>query len=340
MALGGVAVALGMTACGGSSGDSGDSQASLDKGLEGSSQSAACKAQPAKGGTLVYARQQLTENLNTLELVNGNGDIFASNQLFNGLTRPDPKGSATVQPAVAEKWEVSDDGKTYTFHIREGIKFSDGSPVTAEDVKFSLDRFGDPKINQTLAAVAVGYGSQRGRRRLDREGQPPVPGRRVPVQHQHLPRRSSSPRTRSRRRARRSGRTRSAPARSSSRSSSAARTSPSSATPTTGRPASRTSTRSASTSRPTPTAGCCRCSDGQAQIADGVPFSQVNDLKGDKDLTLQTAKVPLFVGAVVQPQAQAARRPPGAPGACSTRSTGGDQQGDLPRRRHDPRTAS
>src|SRR5690349_24994184 len=105
--------AMMLTACGGGSsggsgaGGGGGAKVSLSKSLEGASKAPACQGSPVTGGTLVYARQQTTENLDTLKLVNGNGDIFASNLLFQGLTRPDPKGTPTVQPAVAEKWEVS-----------------------------------------------------------------------------------------------------------------------------------------------------------------------------------------------------------------------------------------
>ncbi len=58
--------------------------------------------------------------------------------IFEGLTRYQSDGS--VAPALAESWDVSGDGTVYTFHLREGVKFHDGTEMTAEDVKFSLDR--------------------------------------------------------------------------------------------------------------------------------------------------------------------------------------------------------
>lgn len=58
--------------------------------------------------------------------------------VFEGLTRIGSGGE--VQPALAESWEISEDGTTYTFKLREGVKFHDGSDLTAEDVVFSLDR--------------------------------------------------------------------------------------------------------------------------------------------------------------------------------------------------------
>ena len=63
--------------------------------------------------------------------------------IFEGLTRLDPK---TLQPlpGVAESWDVSDDKKTYTFHLRKNAKWSNGEPVTAHDFIYSMRRFLDP----------------------------------------------------------------------------------------------------------------------------------------------------------------------------------------------------
>ncbi|MEO0909654.1 MAG: ABC transporter substrate-binding protein, partial [Pseudomonadota bacterium] len=58
--------------------------------------------------------------------------------VFEGLTRIGPDGS--VQPGLAESWEVTEDGKVYVFKLRSGVKFHDGSDFEASDVKFSLDR--------------------------------------------------------------------------------------------------------------------------------------------------------------------------------------------------------
>ncbi|MCD1625174.1 ABC transporter substrate-binding protein [Seohaeicola saemankumensis] len=58
--------------------------------------------------------------------------------VFEGLTRFGPDGA--VNPGLAESWEISEDGTVYTFKLREGVTFHDGSTMDAEDVKFSLDR--------------------------------------------------------------------------------------------------------------------------------------------------------------------------------------------------------
>ena len=58
--------------------------------------------------------------------------------IFEGMTRIGASGE--VLPALAESWEISDDGKVYTFKLRTGVKFHDGTDFDAEDVKFSYER--------------------------------------------------------------------------------------------------------------------------------------------------------------------------------------------------------
>lgn len=62
--------------------------------------------------------------------------------MFEGLTRKDANN--VDQPAVAEKWDISEDGKTYTFTLRQDAKWSNGDPVTAKDFEFSWKRVLDP----------------------------------------------------------------------------------------------------------------------------------------------------------------------------------------------------
>jgi peptide/nickel transport system substrate-binding protein len=152
----GVGIVLLLSACGSSSSSS--TKASL-AGSSGVSTSAACTATPVNGGNLVYERQASTETLDPLNPKNGNGDIFTYNQIYSGLVRSDPTGQTNkIVPSLAERWTVSSDGKTYTFFLRPGLKFSNGQPVTADDVVWTLNRFGNPKINTIMAAVAGGFG--------------------------------------------------------------------------------------------------------------------------------------------------------------------------------------
>ncbi|MEO3431603.1 ABC transporter substrate-binding protein [Inquilinus sp. CAU 1745] len=62
--------------------------------------------------------------------------------IYDGLVRF-ADGTLEVEPALAESWEISEDGKTYTFHLRDGVTFHDGSPFNAEAVKFNFDRMLD-----------------------------------------------------------------------------------------------------------------------------------------------------------------------------------------------------
>jgi len=72
-----------------------------------------------------------------------NGSIYAIAQICEPLVSADKTGTGLV-PGLAESWTKSDDGLTYTFKLRADLKFSDGTPVTAEDVKFSLGKVMDP----------------------------------------------------------------------------------------------------------------------------------------------------------------------------------------------------
>ncbi|MFW5828416.1 MAG: ABC transporter substrate-binding protein [Alkalispirochaeta sp.] len=62
--------------------------------------------------------------------------------LYDGLVRFQD-GSLAVEPALATNWEISDDGTVYTFELREGVNFHDGTPFNAEAVKFNFDRMLD-----------------------------------------------------------------------------------------------------------------------------------------------------------------------------------------------------
>src|SRR3990172_5895419 len=59
--------------------------------------------------------------------------------IHDALAKPMP--GQTMAPGLAESWSVSKDGRVYDFVLRQGIKFHNGEPVTAEDVKFSLERY-------------------------------------------------------------------------------------------------------------------------------------------------------------------------------------------------------
>ena len=62
-------------------------------------------------------------------------------QVYDTLLYMDMSGSKDPEPRLAETWDVSDDGMTYTFHLRKDATFHDGTPVTAQDVVFSLELY-------------------------------------------------------------------------------------------------------------------------------------------------------------------------------------------------------
>ncbi len=101
------------------------------------------QAAPVRGGKLIYARYADSLELDPV-WTDANVDIWVMSSIYETLLFPTPDGLG-VQPGLATKWAVSDGGKTLTLTLRQGVKFSDGAAMTAEDVKFSLDRARHPK---------------------------------------------------------------------------------------------------------------------------------------------------------------------------------------------------
>ena len=96
------------------------------------------------------------------------GSASAIAQVFEGLTTFDMNNK--VQPALADSWQTSEDGRKITFHLRPGITFSDGSPITAQDVVDNWLRLMDPEQPSPLFSLiadvdgALDYVSGRGAR--------------------------------------------------------------------------------------------------------------------------------------------------------------------------------
>ena len=74
--------------------------------------------------------------------------------IFECLLTVDQEGKSA--PGQAESWEVSDDGLTWTFHLRDGLKWSDGSDLTAEDFVYSWKRVCDPEVAAPYAETVLG----------------------------------------------------------------------------------------------------------------------------------------------------------------------------------------
>src|SRR6201987_4263987 len=89
------------------------------------------------------------------------GTLGAMAGMFDNLIRHDPRdGGKTIIPDLAHSWEISNDGKTYTFFLRKGVQFHDGAELTAEDVKATFDRIAKPpsgvSIPRSILFRAVG----------------------------------------------------------------------------------------------------------------------------------------------------------------------------------------
>ncbi|GAW92861.1 peptide ABC transporter substrate-binding protein [Calderihabitans maritimus] len=89
-------------------------------------------------------RYNLATEPETLDpaLATGQPELTAINAFFEGLTRLDE--SYEPQPAMAESWDISEDGLVYTFHLRDGIKWTNGDPVTAYDFEYAWKRVLNP----------------------------------------------------------------------------------------------------------------------------------------------------------------------------------------------------
>src|SRR5262249_59559245 len=97
-------------------------------------------AQP--GGTLVAALVAEPVNLDPPQVTDLNS-LRVSRRIAETLVAF-AEESTQIAPGLAESWTISKDGLTYTFKLRRGIKFHDGTPLNAEAVKFSIERQFNP----------------------------------------------------------------------------------------------------------------------------------------------------------------------------------------------------
>jgi peptide/nickel transport system substrate-binding protein len=100
---------------------------------------------PVKGGWIVERLSADIDSLNAITLESGDAQMI-NEYITEGLLRQN-KTTLKLEPCLAESYEISPDQMTYTFHLRHGVKWQDGEPFTADDVKFSFDRLMDPKVD-------------------------------------------------------------------------------------------------------------------------------------------------------------------------------------------------
>ena len=97
---------------------------------------------PKKGGTLIWGHSETTQGLD-IQTVGAAASLRVLQNIHCSLVTID-KGFNII-PMLAEKFDTSPDLLTYTFHLRPGVKFHDGKPMTSADVKYSFDRCRNPK---------------------------------------------------------------------------------------------------------------------------------------------------------------------------------------------------
>lgn len=127
-----------------------------DTGTTGSVDSTGEKVTDNGGSTEgTYFNHLLDNEPNTLDAQRGS-DIYG-NKIVNNINEPllrmgeKEDGTNEILPAAAEKYEVSDDGLVYTFHLREGMKWEDGEPLTAKDFEYGIKRAVDPATGSEMA---------------------------------------------------------------------------------------------------------------------------------------------------------------------------------------------
>jgi peptide/nickel transport system substrate-binding protein len=101
--------------------------------------------QPVQGDWVIQRIDSDLDSLNPLTLETANGQVI-SGEVNEGMLQMN-NFSLKLEPCLAESWEISPDQLTYIFHLRHGVKWHDGQPFTADDVKFTFDRVMDPKVD-------------------------------------------------------------------------------------------------------------------------------------------------------------------------------------------------
>jgi peptide/nickel transport system substrate-binding protein len=108
---------------------------------------------PRRGGSL---RLGNTADVVSFEpyAATDNASIWTMLLLYDQLTRPSKDG-LSLEPSLAQSWDISPEGTTYTFHLRPGVTFHDGSPLTAADVKFCVERAAFARNSQWASILAA-----------------------------------------------------------------------------------------------------------------------------------------------------------------------------------------
>ena len=113
-------------------------------------QMAAPEPNPKRGGVMRYGILNRPPHFD-IHQSGTVGNIGVQGCMFDNLIRRDPRDSGkTIVPDLAHSWEISKDGRTYTFHLREGVQWHDGTDFSAADVKATFDRISKPPAGVSI----------------------------------------------------------------------------------------------------------------------------------------------------------------------------------------------
>ena len=144
-----------LTACGGESGGG---------GVVSPSASGSAGPAPVMGGTLKVAITPSLTDIDPVTIYDTGGMILVAQfcEYLIGLN-----DDFSLKPVLAESWSANEKADVWTFKLRQGVKFSDGSPFEAEDVVASIDRLVDPKSGSGALAAFQGILSPGGTKKVD-----------------------------------------------------------------------------------------------------------------------------------------------------------------------------
>jgi peptide/nickel transport system substrate-binding protein len=117
------------------------------------------EAVPASGGHYIEGVTRAPERMNPLFTGGNQVDADIASLVFSGLVRLGPDG--TPQADLAERWEITNNGQSYVFHLRHGVEWQDGQAFSADDVIFTFKAIadpgfkGDPALAQLMQGVVV-----------------------------------------------------------------------------------------------------------------------------------------------------------------------------------------
>lgn len=151
--MAGIALLFALAACQGESGSSGNPSPAQGKVVTEHPVSDYIETAPGRpGGTLRVSVASDTDSLDMHAISHTNAE-WLGRLIYDNLVYLDDKGEPT--PWLAKSWDISPDGKTYTFHLRDDVSFSDGSKFNAEAVRINLEHMRDPATKSPLAAAYI-----------------------------------------------------------------------------------------------------------------------------------------------------------------------------------------